>query len=99
MKKPITALIFFSLLLSVPAAHATGIRKRPFTVYPRTHSRTYRTSSGRARQPAADRPYYGGGHHTTSHGGKYYGATNAHHQNGHYNNWRSDNRYGVHQTY
>ncbi len=98
MKNPITALILFSLVLSVPAAYATGSHKRSFTVHPRTH-RTYRMYSSRARQPSADRPYYGGGHHTTSHGGKYYGATNAHHRNGHYNNWRSDNRYGVHQTY
>jgi hypothetical protein len=46
---------------------------------------------------SASRPYYGGGKHTTSHGGQYPGAINSHHRNGHYQNWRSANRYGVHK--
>jgi hypothetical protein len=49
------------------------------------------------RRSASIRPYYGGGKHTTSHGGGYPGATNSHHKNGHYSNWRTSNRYGVHK--
>jgi hypothetical protein len=45
----------------------------------------------------AGTPYYGGGKHTTSHGGQYPGATNSHHRDGHYSNWQSGNRYGVHK--
>jgi hypothetical protein len=49
------------------------------------------------RRSSAPRPYYGGGKHTTSHGGQYSGATSSHHKNGHYNNWRTSNHYGVHK--
>lgn len=89
MNKPIIEMVLFCLLLPLSSAYGTGLRKHPATVCVRTYST--------ARQPSAGRPYYGGGHHTTSHGGKYPGATNPHHQNGHYNKWRSDNRYGVHK--
>ena len=44
------------------------------------------------------RPYYGGGHHSTSHGGDYPGSTNSHHKGGHYQNYSSNNRYGIHST-
>ncbi|MHB1794500.1 MAG: hypothetical protein ACYCPO_05995 [Acidobacteriaceae bacterium] len=90
MKKPIIEMVLFCLVLSLSSASAAGNLKRQPTSHPRTYS-------SRARQPSAGRPYYGGGQHTTSHGGKYPGATNPHHRNGHYNNWRSDNRYGVHK--
>jgi hypothetical protein len=46
---------------------------------------------------SGSRPYYGGGHHTTSHGGHYPGETNSHHKGGHYQNPRSNNRYGRHK--
>jgi len=46
----------------------------------------------------ASRPYYGGGHHTSSHGGSYPGSVNSHHKNGHYQNPKSHNRYGVHKV-
>lgn len=46
---------------------------------------------------SGSRPYYGGGHHTTSHGGHYPGSVNAHHRGGHYTNPRTGNRYGKHQ--
>lgn len=42
------------------------------------------------------RPYYGGGRHTSSHGGSYPGSVNAHHKGGHYKNYSSGNRYGIH---
>ncbi len=58
-----------------------------------THARVYNSP----RHSTASRPYYGGGKHTTSHGGQYPGAMNSHHKNGHYKNWRSANRYGVHK--
>jgi hypothetical protein len=45
----------------------------------------------------ASRPYYGGGHHTTSHGGRYQGETNVHHKGGHYRNPKSNNQYGRHK--
>ncbi len=54
------------------------------------------TSSPRTRS-SASRPYYGGGHHTTPHGGHYDGETNPHHKGGHYKNPRSNNQYGVHK--
>jgi hypothetical protein len=63
-----------------------------------THSP--RVSSGHhstERSSRTSRRFYGGGHHTTSHGGNYPGETNAHHRNGHYQNWRTANRYGVHK--
>jgi hypothetical protein len=67
-----------------------------------THSyhstKTHAARSGTSSHALASRPYYGGGHHTESHGGKYRGSTNGHHKNGHYQNWRTGNSYGVHQA-
>ena len=48
-------------------------------------------------RPTSSRPYYGGGHHTTSHGGSDPGSVNPYHRVGHYVNPRSSNRYGVHK--
>ena len=59
-------------------------------------AKTYATHHGTTRRASSSRPYYGGGHHTEPHGGKYPGATNAHHKNGHYQNWRTGNSYGIH---
>jgi len=42
-------------------------------------------------------PYYGGGHHTKSHGGRYAGSTNSHHKHGHYQNPKTNNKYGHHK--
>lgn len=42
------------------------------------------------------RPYYGGGHHTSSHVGSYPGSVNSYHKGGHYKNSSSNNRYGIH---
>ena len=46
---------------------------------------------------SASRPYYGGGHHTTAHGGHYPGSVNSHHKGGHYANPRTNNHYGKHK--
>jgi hypothetical protein len=43
------------------------------------------------------RPYYGGGHHTTSHGGSYRGGYGSSHRGGTYSNPKSGNRYGRHK--
>ncbi len=64
----------------------------------RSHSKTFTARHSTPRRVSAPRPYYGGGHHTKSHGGKYPGSMNAHHKNGHYQNWRTGNSYGVHQA-
>ncbi len=53
--------------------------------------------AGTKSRYSGSRPFYGGGHHTTSHNGHYYGATNSHHRNGHYGNWSTRNHYGVHK--
>jgi hypothetical protein len=46
----------------------------------------------------AKRPYYGGGHHTSSHGGHYAGSTGgSSHKGGHYKNFRTGNHYGRHK--
>lgn len=45
----------------------------------------------------SSRPYYGGGHHTTSHGGRYSGGTGPSHKGGHYKNPGTHNRYGKHK--
>ena len=93
--KPITAGLALLLLLAlVLPACASNHRtpKHTSTAYPTRNS-------SRERQPSAGRPYYGGGHHTTSHGGHYYGATNGHHRNGHYGNWNTRSRYGVHKPH
>lgn len=44
------------------------------------------------------RPYYGGGSHSKGHGGKYPGSVNSHHKGGRYENYNSENRYGIHST-
>jgi hypothetical protein len=90
MKRAFTSLALLFPLLLLPVASATGTRKRQTTTSPKTYS-----SWG--RQPSASRPCYGGGHHTASHGGHYFGATNGHHRNGHYGNWNTKSRYGVHK--
>jgi len=51
------------------------------------------------RSNSGARPYYGGGHHTTPHGGHYQGETNSHHKCGHYVNPQTNNRYGVHKAH
>ncbi len=46
----------------------------------------------------SSRPYYGGGHHTSSHGGHYSGSySGSSHKGGHYNNYKTSNRYGRHK--
>jgi len=89
----VSTLLLFTLLM--PAAYASSSH-RAYT--PRSSS-GYKSStrSSPAPRSTASRPYYGGGHHTTAHGGSYPGETNAHHKDGHYRNWKSANRYGVHQ--
>jgi hypothetical protein len=93
MKPALLALLLCMLL--VPTVYASSTHR---THKPRTSS-GYRsgTKSSPAPRASASRPYYGGGHHTASHGGSYSGETNAHHNHGHYRNWKSANRYGVHQ--
>ena len=65
-------------------------------VGPAWGSRGSRPSSSHPRVNSS-RPYYGGGHHTTSHGGNYVGERNSQHKGGHYVNPRSHNQYGVHK--
>ena len=81
-------LALLCIMASLSAAYASTPKHQTGT-----HSRTYSA----ARHSSASRPYYGGGKHTTSHGGQYPGATNSHHKHGHYNNWRTGNRYGIHK--
>lgn len=88
MKRIAAMLALLCIMLSPPAAYAGTPKYRTGT-----HAKTYST----ARRSSASRLYYGGDKHTTSHGGQYPGATNAHHRNGHYQNWRTANRYGVHK--
>ncbi|MGV7214847.1 hypothetical protein [Bradyrhizobium sp. UFLA05-112] len=40
---------------------------------------------------------YGGGHHTSSHGGRFLGGSGSSHRGGTYVNSRTSNRYGTHQ--
>jgi hypothetical protein len=84
MRRFLNLVLVFVLLHGVPSVAST---------------QNYRTTR-RSTFPhaSATRPYYGGGHHTEPHGGKYPGATNAHHKNGHYQNWRTGDSYGVHQA-
>jgi hypothetical protein len=89
MKPLILVAALLCFLPVQPAAFATTHR----SYSPRPSSAHHNT----ARSSSASRPYYGGGHHTTSHGGSYPGETNANHKNGHYRNWQSANRYGVHK--
>ena len=90
MKQFIVLAALLCIMLFLPIAYAST-RKHPTGIHARTYSAV--------RHSSASRPYYGGGRHTTSHGGQYPGATNAHHRNGHYQNWWSGNRYGVHKPY
>jgi len=84
----LTFALFCATLASLTASAATH----------GTHlSRPTSAHHNTAHSPSVSRPFYGGGHHTTSHGGTYPGETNANHKNGHYRNWRSANRYGVHK--
>jgi hypothetical protein len=88
MKRIAALLVLLCIMTFLSAAYA-GTSKygtRPYT-------RNYSTP----RQPSASRPYYGGGKHTTSHGGQYPGETNSHHRDGHYSNWQTGNRYGIHK--
>jgi len=86
--KRIAAMLFFCAMLTLPAVCASTPKYRTGT-RAKYHSTVHHSS--------ASRPYYGGKKHTTSHGGQYPGATNSHHRNGHYQNWRTANRYGVHK--
>jgi hypothetical protein len=88
MKRFAALLALLWIVISLSAAYAGTPKYRTGT-----YSKTYSA----ARHSSASRPYYGGGKHTTSHGGRYPGETNSHHKNGHYNNWRSGDRYGVHK--
>jgi hypothetical protein len=46
----------------------------------------------------AARPSYGGGHHTSSHGGRYSGSySGSSHKGGSYRNVHTSNRYGTHK--
>jgi len=88
LKRIAAVLALLSFMACLSPAYASGSK-------PQTGVRTRANSP--VGHPRTSRPYYGGGRHTTSHGGQYPGATNAHHKNGHYQNWRSSNRYGVHK--
>jgi hypothetical protein len=92
--KAVLDLLLCTLLVPTVSASSTH---RTYT--PRASS-GYRsgTRSSPAPRASASRPYYGGGHHTTSHGGRYPGETNAHHKHGHYQNWRTGDSYGGHQA-
>jgi hypothetical protein len=50
-----------------------------------------------AQKPSHTGLSSGGGHHTTSHGGKYRGSTNSHHKGSHYPDLRTGNKYGHHK--
>jgi len=91
MKKPALVIALICSTLTSPGAFAATHR----TYSPRPSSAHHST----ARSSSVSRPNYGGGHHTTSHGGSYPGETNANHKNGHYRNWRSADRYGVHKPH
>jgi len=88
MKRIAAMLTFLCVMLSLPAVCASTPKYRTGA-----HAKYYSTP----HHSSARRPYYGGGKHTTSHGGQYPGATNSHHRYGHYQNWRTGNRYGVHK--
>ncbi|MHB1674729.1 MAG: hypothetical protein ACYCSP_10845 [Acidobacteriaceae bacterium] len=90
MKRFAAMLALLCIMPFLPVAYAST-RKHPTGI----HARAYST----ACHSSASRRYYGGGKHTTSHGGQYPGATNSHHRNGHYQNWRTANRYGVHKPF
>lgn len=46
---------------------------------------------------SGSRPYYGGGHHTTSHGGHYQSGSGSSHKGGKYKNTKTDDQYGKHK--
>jgi hypothetical protein len=90
MKKPILGVVLLCLLLSLSSAYGTGLRKHPASAHPRTYSRAaHHLAAGPARTTAAGI--------TRPRTADYYGATNAHHRNGHYGNWNTRSRYGVHK--
>ena len=89
MRRFLNLVFAFMLLLGVPGIAST----HNYRV-----AKTYATHHSTSRRASTTRPYYGGGHHTKPHGGKYRGSTNAHHKNGHYQNWRTGDSYGVHQA-
>lgn len=89
MQRLLMVVLCFALLLGASGSASTH-RYRSATTYTGHHSTSSRSS--------ASRPYYGGGHHTKPHGGRYPGSTSGHHKNGHYRNWRTGDRYGVHQA-
>jgi hypothetical protein len=69
-------------ILAVSAALALSI---PHAADARSHS-------------YSSRPYYGGGHHTSSHGGHFTGShSGSSHKGGHYVNARTGNHYGRHK--
>lgn len=54
-------------------------------------SASWADAKGRSRM------YYGGGHHTYSHGGKFLYGTGSSHKGGKYYNTRTGHRYGRHK--
>lgn len=74
--------LLMALTLFVPCAFSS----------PRSsgHSHAYSRSS------AGSRPYYGGGHHTSSHGGSY-GVSGSSHRGGHYTSATGSHHYGRHK--
>lgn len=88
MKPSAKFFVLLCVMACLTPAHAHSPKHRTSG-----HTRSYRAS----RRSSASRPYYGGGKHGASHGGQYLGSTNSHHRDGHYRNWRSGNRYGVHE--
>ena len=61
-------------------------------------SETFAKGLGRSHVSShSSRPYYGGGHHTTSHGGHYSSGKGSSHKGGHYKNARTGNHYGRHK--
>ena len=77
------------LLAGTDAAYCRS--SHHYSSHPRSTVSSHTRSTG-------GRPYYGGGHHATSHGGSYPGSTNFHHKDGHYVNPRANNHYGIHQS-
>ena len=81
----LVALVSF-LLISSPVYSYGGHK---------THSTTSHFT--KSRSVNSERPYYGGGHHTTSHGGHYTGGHGSAHKGGHYVNPKTANHYGIHK--
>jgi hypothetical protein len=94
MRKTFWIRVVVFLLLAIPAI-AYPSRSSSSPKY-RPNPSSQRNTSNYSH-PYTNRPYYGGGQHTTSHGGHYLGETNTHHKGGHYSNPKTINRYGVHK--